>query len=566
MPLVISGKLSLPITGQPAANAEIRFRAVNSVGEIIEGAESVSRCSAGGQYSISLEFARYELATKISTIEFIVHGQVTIDIDTVAADLEDLIAQIAVAGAITDDLIKQFAQLKVEAEKAAADSKKSAADAKDSAKISSDAEAAITPMYNYFNTNYQIFTVDYQDFSIKYPDVVRMHGEVVVKAGEATLQAKHSANSAAKSSNWAVGPSGSGQTPSDTNNSWYWAEQAKYNANQTFISGGLFTPTPSNEYPDVSSVVRDTIWIINFPSHSTTYTYTSGQLSGETVKNGDMIFWDTPNNVWNLIPTAISGVLSVDGNIGPNINLESKYYWSGNSPSINNVTGLDDELKNVANSAASHNILYNTGLAPEWSPINQRNFDGNWSSLSDGDYGFDGWIKYNSTHKAQIIEMGEFKNQAYALSIGGVASGQITPPDGTASHWLVAVPFAADMIDLRVPGSGIAWHPETFQEKQSKCQSRYWVMDGRQYTAPATSKSDETTHYQYAKYPITMRTTPLATATSSSGSVALVTPYKDGANIVVTGITAGTVNSLTSVIADSTLKISDAGSNITIVN
>lgn len=99
------------------------------------------------------------------------------------------------------------------------------------------------------------------------------------------------------------------------------AEDAKYNANQTFISGGLFAPASGSPYPPTSGVVRDTIWLVEFASHSTTFTYTSGDLNGITVTNGDMLFYDTPSNTFNHIPTNISGVLSVNGQTGSSVNL-----------------------------------------------------------------------------------------------------------------------------------------------------------------------------------------------------------------------------------------------------
>lgn len=309
MPLVISGKLSLPVTGQPASNAQIRFRAVTAVGEIIPGAESMARCGADGTYNISIEFARYELATKISTTEFIVHGNVTINAETQATDLEDLITLIGVAPELSDDLINKFNTLTVRAEKAASDAENSAQSASSDAQSASDSLSAITPMYQYFNTNYPTFETNYQDFQTKYPDVVSKHAEVVTLAGETVTNAD-------LAEKWATNPEDTPVEPGKYS-ALHWAEKAKYNANQTFISGGLFTPTSSQEYPDVSAIVRDTIWIIEFASHDDTYTFTGGQLSGDTVKNGDMIFWDTPQNTWSIIPTSISGVLSVNGKPGP---------------------------------------------------------------------------------------------------------------------------------------------------------------------------------------------------------------------------------------------------------
>lgn len=132
MPLTITGKLINPV-GLPVPNAEIRFRAVSSnessEGEIIPGVESISRCGADGSYTITLEYCRYEIATKTSTPNFMVHGRVTIDKDTQAQDLEDLIALITVSDSLTNDLIRQFEQIKFEAETARDEAEQAVKDA-----------------------------------------------------------------------------------------------------------------------------------------------------------------------------------------------------------------------------------------------------------------------------------------------------------------------------------------------------------------------------------------------------------------------------------------------------
>lgn len=151
------------------------------------------------------------------------------------------------------------------------------------------------------------------------------------KAAEATTAANTSANNAKLSKEWAVGltPPAGNTAPSNTNNAMYWAQQAQHNANQTFISGGLFTPTTQTPYPNTTGVVRDTIWLVEFAAASTTFTYTTGQLSGKTVKNGDMIFWDTPENKFNLIPTKLGGILSLvtewGTEEGPSVDIRGRY-------------------------------------------------------------------------------------------------------------------------------------------------------------------------------------------------------------------------------------------------
>lgn len=166
------------------------------------------------------------------------------------------------------------------------------------------------------------------------------------KAAEATNAANTSNNNARLSKEWAVGftpPSGK-IAPSNTNNAMYWAQQAQYNASQTFISGGLFTPSVSAPYPSIEGVVRDTIWIIEFPSEDTTFTYTSGQLSGRMVKNGDLLFWDTPENKFHLIPTKIGGILSLvtewGTETGPSVDIRGRYVRK-NGDIITGGLGID---------------------------------------------------------------------------------------------------------------------------------------------------------------------------------------------------------------------------------
>lgn len=122
MPLQLSGKLITPL-GSPASNAQIRFTAIssvsNSAGEVIPGSSQTARCDANGDYTISLEFGGYEVSTKISTQDFIVHGKVYVDQDTTASNLEDLLEAIGIETALTDVLIKEFQAIKSDAENAA---------------------------------------------------------------------------------------------------------------------------------------------------------------------------------------------------------------------------------------------------------------------------------------------------------------------------------------------------------------------------------------------------------------------------------------------------------------
>lgn len=121
MSLSISGQLVLP-NGTQAANAEIYFTAVRTSQdntEVITGSRSVNRCDAHGNYSINIEYGRYQIATRISTPEPVIHGNVTISTDIKAKDLEDLIDLISADGNITDELLERFSMILSNAEDAA---------------------------------------------------------------------------------------------------------------------------------------------------------------------------------------------------------------------------------------------------------------------------------------------------------------------------------------------------------------------------------------------------------------------------------------------------------------
>lgn len=139
---------------------------------------------------------------------------------------------------------------------------------------------------------------------------------LLVAADKATTEGYRDEAEAARleGQRWATGISGSGiAVPSDTNNAFYYSEVARNNANQTFKSGGYFTPTLGQEYPDVTDVEVDTIWLVKFATVGETYTFTTGDMVGEEVSNGYMIVYDTPANTFNFIPTTLSGASSING-------------------------------------------------------------------------------------------------------------------------------------------------------------------------------------------------------------------------------------------------------------
>jgi hypothetical protein len=94
-------------------------------------------------------------------------------------------------------------------------------------------------------------------------------------------------------------------------------------------------------------------------------------------------------------------------------------------------------------SLSFRNILING----EVSRINQRDFDGNWSGLSDGDYGYDRWKRADASNISQVVEEGNFIPDAeYVLSGTNVTTQVVTAP--SSGNWTITVPNTASYVQL----------------------------------------------------------------------------------------------------------------------
>lgn len=143
----------------------------------------------------------------------------------------------------------------------------------------------------------------------------------------------------------------------------HWAAKAMENANLTFVSGSVFDPTVGDEYPDVTGIVRDTIWIITLPDNTSSYTFQTGPLAGKVAGNGTQLLYDTPSNDWYLIVISATGVLSVNGYTTSSIILD---YDDVGALSINGGE-LTGQLKAPAflsdnyTDSVGNNVLVNSG-------------------------------------------------------------------------------------------------------------------------------------------------------------------------------------------------------------
>lgn len=149
---------------------------------------------------------------------------------------------------------------------------------------------------------------------------------------------------------------------SQAQSSQSWAEEARRAANETFISGGTFTPDVGAEYPDYLSAERDTSWLVQFDEAQASFTYGSGPLAGKTVWNGDQIFIDMPAGRLTLIPNpTAAGVLSVNGVFGTSITLTATHipYGDGSvSAALDNIlvtlNGNTQSISSLTSSVLNH--------------------------------------------------------------------------------------------------------------------------------------------------------------------------------------------------------------------
>lgn len=83
------------------------------------------------------------------------------------------------------------------------------------------------------------------------------------------------------------------------------AEQFKHEF-KTFDNGGPWTPTPGNEYPDVSAVNTHMTYQINI-GRDASFEFTTSDLTGEIVFAGDDLNYDFEKNTWSLIKNGTAG-------------------------------------------------------------------------------------------------------------------------------------------------------------------------------------------------------------------------------------------------------------------
>ncbi|EOX1508532.1 hypothetical protein ACPD0N_003199 [Vibrio cholerae] len=172
------------------------------------------------------------------------------------------------------------------------------------------------------------------------------------------------------------------------------------------------------------------------------------------------------------------------------------------------------------------NLIANADLNEN--PINQRGFDGNWTALSVGDYGYDQWMKVSSTHMGAVIEAGKYRpSTKHTLTKDDVVIGEFMSP--ASGHWIVSVPFTrSGKFDLYAGQFKRPWHP--VQDGLDRCLEHYEVGEATYINNATTANS---AHYyrvmftkRKRKVPSVLRTGDgSVTANSAGTAVALPTNF-----------------------------------------
>lgn len=131
--------------------------------------------------------------------------------------------------------------------------------------------------------------------------------------------------------------------------------------------------------------------------------------------------------------------------------------------------------------------------------INQRNFDGNWSALAVGQYGYDRWKKADASNKVQVIEAGNFKpGVIHCISGSGMTTRtEVSPSSG---NWSVTVPFAANEIMVEEGVEASTYERRFISDELTLCQrylerirchlsatvsaENYWITDRSRFIVP----------------------------------------------------------------------------------
>lgn len=209
------------------------------------------------------------------------------------------------------------------------------------------------------------------------------------------------------------------------------------------------------------------------------------------------------------------------------------------------------------------NLIANADLTDN--PINQRGFNGNWSSLAIGAYGYDQWMKVSSTHMGYVVEAGKYRpSTKHTLTKDDVVIGEFMSP--ASGHWIVSVPFATSgRFDLYAGQFKRPWHP--VQNGLEMCQRHYTDLAGRTPFWGA-HEGNYTVKVSFRDFPTTMRKAPSCQAFISDGGAASINSIQTTANdvrVTLTNCAAQSTPTLNRVISDASITLAEVNGQITTI-
>lgn len=128
----------------------------------------------------------------------------------------------------------------------------------------------------------------------------------------------------------------------------------------------------------------------------------------------------------------------------------------------------------VANLTAGSGIAFckNKLLNGEVTRINQRGFNGNWTPLSVGAYGYDRWKKAAASNISQVIEAGNFRpSTIHTLSGNNVTTQQITSP--ASGNWTITVSNTATNVQVEEGETATPFEIRPISFELAQCQRYY---------------------------------------------------------------------------------------------
>ncbi len=167
--------------------------------------------------------------------------------------------------------------------------------AKDAAQVSQDASQVAIDA-NQVSQDANQVSQDANQVAVDADQVAKDKVEVENNANQVAKDAAQVSDDAKFVHDFTVGPNPPSQldTPSDTNNAYYYFQQVLNLTSGSISFNNKFTPTASKEYPDKTPTSG--LWMIETTDLDNGYTFTTGNMKGFTCYTGDWFaYYKTPD-------------------------------------------------------------------------------------------------------------------------------------------------------------------------------------------------------------------------------------------------------------------------------